>query len=153
MNLHKTIGALALALMIHASSAQPSQSQQLAAAVAKWAELGAHNYKYKLSVGGVFGAGEYRVEIRGDKCESRHIGGIGLGHARFLERFHREPTCDGRRIAELLQQAQADVVRGYTLEDLQTDTRYGFPTKVYLDTSKMFDQGWGFEVTEFEVLR
>jgi hypothetical protein len=50
------------------------------------------------------------------------------------------------------KQVQADVARGYTLEDLQVDARYGFLTKAYLNTSGMEDQGWGFEVTNFEVL-
>ena len=71
---------------------------------------------------------------------------------KFLERFRSEPTCDVRLIAELLKEVRADVARGYTLEDLQVDARYGFLSKAYLDTSKMEDQGWGFEVTEFEVL-
>jgi hypothetical protein len=100
----------------------------------------------------VFGAGEYRVEVRGNKCNSRHVGGIGLGHANFLERFQIEPTCDGRLIADLLKQVQADLARGYRLEDLQVHARYGFLTKAYLDTSEMVDQGWGFEVMDFEVL-
>jgi hypothetical protein len=100
----------------------------------------------------VFGAGEYRVEVRGNKCNSRHVGGIGFGHAKFLERFRSEATCDRRLIAELLKEVRADVARGYTLEDLQVDARYGFLSKAYLDTSKMEDQGWGFEVTDFEVL-
>ena len=109
--------------------------------------------RYKLRVGGVFGAGEYRVEVRGNRCKSRHVGGIGVGHARFLERFQREPTCDGRRIAELLQEAQTDVASGYTLEELRIDVRYGCPTRIYLDTSELTDQGWGFEITDFEVLK
>lgn len=153
MNLNSILSALALASLMHASSAQTLQSQQLTTAIAKWAELGANNYRYKLRVGGVFGAGEYRVEVRGNECKSRHVGGIGLGHARFLERFKREPTCDGRRIAELLQEVQTDVARGYTLEDLQIDVRYGFPTRAHLDTSELTDQGWGFEITDFEVLK
>jgi hypothetical protein len=80
------------------------------------------------------------------------VGGIGLGHARFLERFRSEPTCDGRLIAELQDQVQADIARGYTLEDLQVDARFGFLTKAYLNTSMMVDQGWGFEVTDFQLL-
>jgi Family of unknown function (DUF6174) len=128
------------------------QSQQLAAADAKWTELGATSYKYKLRVGGVFGAGEYRVEVRGNNCRSRHVGGIGLGHAKFLERFRSEPTCDGRLIAELLKSVQTDVARGFTLTDVGIDARYGFLTKAYLDTSKIEDQGWGFEIMDFEVL-
>jgi hypothetical protein len=40
--------ALALASMAHDSAAQtPVKSQQLAAAVAKWAELGATRYRYE----------------------------------------------------------------------------------------------------------
>jgi Family of unknown function (DUF6174) len=146
--------ALALTSLVQDVSAQThAQSQQLATAVAKWTELGATNYKYKLRVGGVFGAGEYRVEVRGNKCKSRHVGGIGLGHANLLERFQSEATCDGRLIAELVMQVQADLARGYTLEDLQVHARYGFLTKAYLDTSKMVDQGWGFEVMDFELLK
>ena len=144
---------LVLVCVVPDASAQTRvQSQQLAAAEAKWSELGATSYKYKLRVGGVFGAGEYRVVVRGNKCKSRHVGGIGLGHASFFERFRSEPTCDGRLIAELLNEIQANVARGYTLEDLQIDARYGFVSKAYVDTSKMEDQGWGFEVTHFEVL-
>jgi Family of unknown function (DUF6174) len=144
---------LALASMAHYIHAQANlQSQQLAAAEAKWAELGATSYKYKLRVGGVFGAGEYRVEVRGKNCRYRHVGGIGLGHARFLERFRSEPTCNGRLIAELLKSVQTDVARGLTLTDVGVDARYGFLTKAYLDTSKIEDQGWGFEIMDFEVL-
>jgi len=145
--------ALASASIVRDAPAQtPFQSQQLAAAAAKWAELGATSYKYKLRVGGVFGAGEYRVEVRQNQCKSRHVGGIGLGHARFFERFRSEPTCDGRLISELQNRVQADVARGYTLEDLQVDARFGFLTKAYLDTSSMEDQGWGFEVMDFQLL-
>jgi hypothetical protein len=128
------------------------QSQQLAAAEAKWAEFGGSSYKYKLRVGGVFGAGEYRVEVRGNNCRSRHVGGIGLGHAKFLERFRSEPTCDGRRIAELLKSVQIDVARGFTLTDMGVDARYGFLSKAYLDGPENEDQGWGFEITDFEAL-
>jgi Family of unknown function (DUF6174) len=130
------------------------QSQLLAAAEAKWVELGATSYRYKLRVGGVFGPGEYRVEVRGSQCKSRHVGGIGLGHAKFLERFRSEPNCDGRLIADLLKEVRFDVARGYTLQDVQIDARYGFLAKAYIDPSeKIEDQGWGFEVTEFEVLQ
>jgi hypothetical protein len=62
--------ALALTSTVQDALAQSDvQSQKLGAAVAKWTELGATNYKYKLRVGGVFGAGEYRVEVRGNRCK------------------------------------------------------------------------------------
>jgi hypothetical protein len=147
------LAALALASIATYIHAQASlESRQLEAAEAKWVELGATSYKYKLRVGGVFGAGEYRVEVRGNSCKSRHVGGIGLGHAKFLERFRSEPTCDGRLIAELLKSVKIDVARGFTLTDMGVDARYGFLTKAYLDTSKIEDQGWGFEIRDFEVL-
>jgi hypothetical protein len=145
--------ALVLASVVYGAHAETQfQSLQLAAADAKWVELGATSYKYKLRVGGVFGAGEYRVEVRGDECRSRHVGGIGLGHAKFFERFQSEPTCHGRLIAELLKDVQNDVAHGYTLTDVEIDARYGFLRKAYVDASKIEDQGWGFEITDFEVL-
>jgi hypothetical protein len=147
------LAAFALASLAQSIHAQSDlQSQQLAAAEAKWAELGATSYKYKLRVGGVFGAGEYRVEVRGNTCRSRHVGGIGFGHATFLARFRSEPTCNGRLISELLKSVQTDVGRGFTLTDLAVDARYGFLAKAYLDTSKIEDQGWGFEIMDFEML-
>jgi hypothetical protein len=141
---------VSLAPYIHAQA--NLESQQLAAAEAKWAELGATRYRYKLRVGGVFGAGEYRVEVEGNNCKSRHVDGIGLGHAKFLERFRSEPNCDGRLIADLLKSVKIDIARGFTLTDFDVDARYGFLTKAYLDTSMIEDQGWGFEIMDFEVL-
>jgi hypothetical protein len=147
------LAALVLASVAYGVHARAQfESPQLAAAEAKWAELRATNYKYKLRVGGVFGAGEYRVEVRGDKCRSWHVGGIGLGQAKFLERFQSEPTCHGRLIAELLKEIQFEVARGYTLTDVEIDARYGFLRKAYIDTSEIEDQGWGFEIMDFEML-
>jgi hypothetical protein len=148
------LSALALtSLVLDASAQTPPHSQQLADADARWQELGATSYKYKLKVGGVFGAGEYRVKVEGNRCRSRHVGGIGLGRAKFRDHFRNESSCDRRLIIDLLKEVQADLARGYTLEEFQLDARYGFLRKAYLDTPKVEDQGWGFEVTDFEVLK
>jgi hypothetical protein len=144
---------LVLVVLVPAASTQtPAQSQRLAADARSWVDPGATDYTYRLSVGGVFGAGEYRVEVRHHKCKSKHVGGIGLGKARFLDHFRTEPTCYGRLIGELLKQVQADVARGYTLVDFQIDAEYGYVKKVYLEASHPEDQGWGFEVSEFRLL-
>ena len=64
-----TFGALAFlytATLVYAQTS--NQAEQLAAAEAKWVALDATNYQYKLTVGGVFGAGVYMVKVRNGRC-------------------------------------------------------------------------------------
>jgi hypothetical protein len=134
----------------HAQMAK--QTQEISLAQQRWAELGAISFKYRLKVGGVFGAGVYRVEVVNGRCVSKHIGGIGMGAAHFRDHFHTEPNCDGRLISDLVNEVQGDIGRGYDLQDLKIDAKFGFLTRAYLDTAQLFDQGWGFEVTDFKLL-
>ena len=148
-----SLAVLALAMSLSDGHAQtPAQSLQLTAAATNWANLGATHYRYRLRVGGVFGGGEYKVEVKDSSCKSRHVGGIGIGKAHFFDHFRTEPTCDHRLIADLLNQVQVDVARGYTIDDIEIDSKYGFLKKAHLDTTQLYDQGWGFEVSEFRVL-
>jgi hypothetical protein len=150
-----TLSLVVLTLALYLSDARAQtleQSQQLTAAAKNWANLGATHYRYRLRVGGVFGGGEYKVEVKDNSCKSRHVGGIGFGKAHFFEHFRTEPTCDQRLIADLLNQVQVDVARGYTIDDIEVDATYGFLKKAHLDTEQLYDQGWGFEVSEFRVL-
>ena len=128
------------------------QVQQIALAQQHWAELGAISYSYRLEVGGAFGSGVYRVKVNHGHCTSRHIGGIGLGAAHFRDHFRTEPSCQGRLIFDLTSQVRQDIQAGYELQDAQLNNKYGFLTRAYLDTSELFDQGWGFEVMDFKLM-
>jgi hypothetical protein len=154
MNFRATLGVLLTSIiMVPITSAQPGQqSEQLSMAAARWAALAARSYTYKLNVGGVFGSGDYLVQVRNGVRKSRHIGGIGMGKPRFLERFRSEPSCKQRLIQDLLEEVRSDLERGFMVTDLVLDARYGFLSKAYVDSDQVLDQGWGFEVSEFKVL-
>jgi hypothetical protein len=77
------------------------------------------------------------------KCVSRQVGGIGMGKARFLDRFRAVPTCDGQLIAGLMKNVRDDIARGNLLdEDVRVDAKYGYLISAHLDMPELFDQGW-----------
>lgn len=136
----------------YTSAQVPTKSQLVPIAIQKWVELAPTNYTYKLSSGGVFGRGIYKVHVRNGVCTSKHIGGNGIGKPRFLRRFIAEASCERRLVADLMQQVQSDLSRGFQLGEIETDPMYGFLRKANLDTDAMEDQGWGFEISEFKLL-
>ena len=80
---------VAIAVAPGAFADSPAELQRVTTAEQKWISLGAVSYKYTLgvSVGSVFGWGEFKITVKNGVCTSRHIGGTGFGRRRFIERF------------------------------------------------------------------
>jgi hypothetical protein len=126
---------------------------RLQAAEKRWLDLGANTYTYDLgvSVGAVFGWGQYRVKVKNGKCSARHYGGVGFGRPTLLDRLLYRRDCKGLLPSELFAEMAGDLSRGYHLTTLEVHPQYGFPISASTDTDRMEDQGWGFEIKDFAV--
>lgn len=139
----------------------PTDSQKLVAAEQKWVSLGAVSYKYTLgvSVGAVFGWGEFKISVKNGVCTSRHVGGVGFGRPRFIERFKLVRGCQmdgwgGVHLlpADLFRDMREEVANGAVLEELKLHPLYGFPVEATVNTDKMEDQEWGFTISDFKLI-
>jgi hypothetical protein len=150
--------AIAVASSAHANS--PADLQKVTTAEQKWISLGAVSYEYTLgvSVGAVFGWGEFKVTVKNGVCTSRHIGGRGFGKPRFMERFRFARGCkvDGwggvhLLPADLFREMREEVANGFVLKNLRVHPAYGFPVEASIDSDKLGDQEWGFTISDFKL--
>jgi hypothetical protein len=151
---------VAIAVASSALANSPADLQKVTTAEQKWIRLGAVSYEYTLgvSVGGVFGWGEFKVTVKNGICTSRHIGGIGFGRPRFIERFRFARGCNvdgwsGVHLlpADLFREITEEVANGFVLKNLRVHPEYGFPVEASIDSDKSEDQGWGFTISDFKL--
>jgi len=147
--------ALTVSLLCMSAGASEfgSDLERLQAAEKRWLDLGASTYTYDVgvSVGAVFGWGQYRVKVQNGKCSSRHYGGVGFGRPTLLDRLRYRRDCKGLLPSELFAEMVGDLSRGFHLTKLEVHPQYGFPVSASTDSDGIEDQGWGFEIKDFAV--